>query len=178
MLWLLLQITTGNIKFQRRKKIMQVKFNTVLLALLFLLFSSSTSMATPVDFSINAGGYGYETSWAITQDAGSWAAGMITGSMANNTPYSFSWDLDPGGYLLAMEDSFGDGLDGVGGSVSLIVDSVTILDQTGRVFGFSYRLPFDVPETGPPPVPEPATIFLLGSGLFGLAWCGRKRKKV
>lgn len=27
------------------------------------------------------------------------------------------------------------------------------------------------------PVPEPSTIFLLGGGLFGLGWYGRKRKK-
>ena len=30
----------------------------------------------------------------------------------------------------------------------------------------------------PAPVPEPSTVLLLGGGLFGLAWYGRKRKKV
>ena len=32
-------------------------------------------------------------------------------------------------------------------------------------------------ETSPAPVPEPSTILLLGSGLLGLGWYGRKRKK-
>ncbi|OEU63660.1 MAG: hypothetical protein BA870_06665 [Desulfuromonadales bacterium C00003094] len=34
-----------------------------------------------------------------------------------------------------------------------------------------------VEGNGPPPVPEPSTILLFGSGLAGLAWYGRKRKK-
>lgn len=32
-------------------------------------------------------------------------------------------------------------------------------------------------DPGPDPVPEPSTILLLGSGLLGLGWYGRKRKK-
>ncbi|UCE35246.1 MAG: PEP-CTERM sorting domain-containing protein [Deltaproteobacteria bacterium] len=37
------------------------------------------------------------------------------------------------------------------------------------------RIRYEVNETPPNPVPEPATILLLGSGMMALAWRGRKR---
>lgn len=45
----------------------------------------------------------------------------------------------------------------------------------GDAWYADYRLTFDVSTSSP--VPEPSTILLLGSGLLGLGWYGRKRKK-
>ncbi|MDX9788940.1 MAG: PEP-CTERM sorting domain-containing protein [Desulfobacterales bacterium] len=143
---------------------------------LFLLcFISASVYATPVDFEINAGGFGYETSWAIDQlTGGSWSAGMATGTMASYTNYTFNWDLSAGDYLLEMGDTFGDGLDN-GGHVYLAVAGNVLLDQVGNVFGSYYSFPFEV--NGNNPVPEPSTMILLGFGLVGLAGVARKKMK-
>jgi len=42
---------------------------------------------------------------------------------------------------------------------------------------FDYAL-LDVNPLETNPVPEPSTVLLLGSGLIGLAWYGRRRKKL
>jgi len=47
--------------------------------------------------------------------------------------------------------------------------------SNGDAWYADYRLTFDVSTSNP--VPEPSTILLLGSGLLGLGWYGRKRKK-
>ena len=44
-------------------------------------------------------------------------------------------------------------------------------------FTFGIRTTEALEPSDPDPVPEPSTIFLLGSGLLGLGWYGRKRKK-
>jgi hypothetical protein len=59
-------------------------------------------------------------------------------------------------------------------------------DDTAGIWTFSSvannerttgRFNFSANSDPPPPVPEPGTIFLLGSGLLGLGFYGRRRKK-
>ncbi len=47
----------------------------------------------------------------------------------------------------------------------------------GSQDGYGYGLALRTGQVTVAPVPEPSTILLLGSGLFGLAWYSRKRKK-
>ena len=42
----------------------------------------------------------------------------------------------------------------------------------------NFRIDTSIALNPTEPVPEPSTILLLGSGLLGLGWYGRKRKKV
>ena len=141
---------------------------------LFICFLSTSVFATPVDFTINAGGFGYETGWSITQiNGGSWYHGMTTGTMGSNVEYDFDWDLTPGDYRLLMNDTFGDGLDN-GGYVYLAVDDNIILNIIGNVFSYNYTLDFTVGESDV--VPEPTTAILLCLGLIGLAGVSRKQK--
>jgi hypothetical protein len=143
----------------------------------FSLFVACPAFATPVHFDINAGGYGYETSWSITGP--SFTAGI--NGMTSNFTYTYDWDLNPATYNLYMNDTYGDGLD-AGGSLHLIVNGISLLDYDtpSNVFSYSYSYDFDVPGTNPGtnPVPEPSTFLLLGSGLAGLGFYARKRKKV
>ncbi|MES9868624.1 MAG: hypothetical protein ABW149_02835 [Sedimenticola sp.] len=144
-----------------------------LIALLALLFigAPSVTLATPVFWEINTGGFGYETGWSITQTTGgTFSAGMSTGSMASYTDYTYNWDLTPGDYLLAMSDTYGDGLDN-GGHATLIVDGSTLL-SCGSCFGYSYRLQFVVPEGD---APAPAPLALIGLGLLAMGFVRNKK---
>ncbi len=131
----------------------------------------SSSVATPVNFEINAGGWADETSWNITQQTGGvWSEGMPPGAMNNYVDYTYNWDLDEGDYLLAIHDTWGDGLDH-GGHVFLSVANVTLLDLTQPEFEDYYHR-FNVPASE---VPEPATMLIFASGLAGLVGYGRRK---
>lgn len=158
---------------------MKKVFKGVVLMLAYLLFFATISSATPVYYAINAGGWSYETGWSITQTSGgAWSDGMARGSMAYRVTYAYDWDLDPGGYNLTVTDTYGDGLDGGGGLLQLIVDGTTLLDRTGNVFSSRFVFDFIVPGQSAAPVPEPSTFLLVGAGLLGLGWYGRKRKQM
>lgn len=69
-----------------------------------------------------------------------------------------------------------------------VIDSINltgmlevVIDRNGSsdFYGFDYAMLSDElgDDTNNNPVPEPSTVLLLGSGLMGLAWYGRKRKK-
>ncbi len=55
---------------------------------------------------------------------------------------------------------------------SIQIDVPMTNTNPGDLFSSTFRV-----DTAPAPVPEPSTILLLGSGLLGLGWYGRKRKK-
>jgi hypothetical protein len=103
---------------------------------------------------------------------------------------SGSYEIEPGEYIDLYEwDSETDGVydfSGVTPYWEVSWASFALMDVgdtrmiTLRVTDTTGATDIDqttVTITAPAPVPEPATFMLLGSGLLGLAWYGRKRKK-
>lgn len=95
-----------------------------------------------------------------------------------------TYELPDGQVITETEDYFkGFVLDDLDNDLTYGVDlSLVDISQEGGLFTSEKNIAY--PRIGSwlvtvesAPVPEPSTILLLGSGLAGLAWYGRKRKK-
>lgn len=142
------------------------------IALLSFL-APAISCATPVFWEINAGGWGYESSWSITQDTGGSFSAGISG-MSSRTNYTYNWDLTPGDYSLILRDTYGDGLDN-GGHATLIVDGTTLLSCNSCFYSY-YQMDFVVSQVDTSSgVPAPAPLVLMGLGLLGIGFSRKLR---
>jgi chitodextrinase len=102
-----------------------------------------------ITLTINTDNYGSETSWTLKDSGG---ATIDSGSgYANNTTYTFNFNLADGDYTFTINDSYGDGICcGYGnGSYSLVSGAETI--RTGGAFGSFETTNICVDNGGTPP---------------------------
>lgn len=110
-----------------------------------------------VTFTLNTDNYGSETSWTLQDGAGNT---IESGSgYANNTTYTFNWNLADDDYTFTINDSYGDGICCGYGNGSYSIDSGSDNIVSGGAFGSSETTNFCVdnggggPDTTPPSTP-------------------------
>ena len=103
-----------------------------------------------------------------------------------NENFSFTGDDD---LWVFINENLAVDLGGVHGAQTEAVDLTTLGLTVGETYAFDlffaerhtsqshFNIDTSIVLSQPAPVPEPSTILLLGSGLLGLGWYGRKRKK-
>ncbi len=101
--------------------------------------------------------------------------GLFTRSdMVHNTGISASWTTDPEFYLAGTNDGNGDYVIGLAFDFGNLNAGESITMSYAYVMGGTLDT-VDIPDPGQ--IPEPATLGLLGIGLFGLAAGMRRRRK-
>lgn len=101
--------------------------------------SPTTCDVNNFELSLNTDDYGSETTWTLNeQDSGDLV--LSGGGYSSNTVYAVETCLNPGCYEFVIFDTYGDGLTYGGGSYSVSIGGVVVVE--GGDFGFSESTEF------------------------------------